>query len=68
MLTEDELPAHQHDITVYEPTDGYNFVVGGDSWYGTVGSMQRPTSSVGNNEKHNNMPPYLVVYMWKRIG
>jgi len=23
--------------------------------------------SIGNNEAHNNMPPYLAVYMWKRI-
>ena len=26
------------------------------------------TSSVGNNQPHNNMPPYLTVYMWKRIS
>lgn len=25
------------------------------------------TSSVGGNEAHNNMPPYLSVYVWKRI-
>lgn len=26
------------------------------------------TSSVGGNAAHNNMPPYLTVYMWKRIS
>lgn len=26
------------------------------------------TSSVGGNVAHNNMPPYLTVYMWKRIS
>ena len=26
------------------------------------------TSSVGGNTAHNNMPPYLTVYMWKRIS
>lgn len=25
-------------------------------------------SSVGNNTAHNNMPPYLAVYMWKRTA
>ena len=24
--------------------------------------------SIGNNEAHNNMPPYLAVYMWKRTA
>jgi microcystin-dependent protein len=26
------------------------------------------TSSVGANQAHNNMPPYLTVYCWKRIA
>lgn len=26
------------------------------------------TSSVGNNKAHNNMPPYISVYMWIRIS
>lgn len=26
------------------------------------------TSSVGSNGAHNNMPPYLTVYMWKRVA
>ena len=26
------------------------------------------TSWAGNSQPHNNMPPYLVVYMWRRIG
>ena len=32
-----------------------------DSWTGA-------TSSVGGSTAHNNMPPYLAVYMWKRVG
>lgn len=26
------------------------------------------TSNIGKNQPHNNMPPYIVVNMWKRIS
>lgn len=26
----------------------------------------RPTTSAGGGQPHNNMPPYLTVYIWKR--
>jgi microcystin-dependent protein len=26
------------------------------------------TNSKGGSQPHNNMPPYLVVYMWKRLS
>lgn len=26
------------------------------------------TNNIGKNQPHNNMPPYIVVNMWKRIG
>ena len=25
-------------------------------------------NNIGNNEQHNNIPPYISVYMWKRIA
>lgn len=36
---------------------------------GTVeGTEQAMTVCTGNGEPHNNMPPYLAVYVWKRIA
>ena len=26
------------------------------------------TANTGGNQPHNNMPPYLTVYMWKRVN
>lgn len=26
------------------------------------------TSNTGGNQSHNNMPPYLVVYVWRRVS
>lgn len=31
-------------------------------------AYERVNMSFGNNEAHNNMPPYLAVYMWKRVS
>ena len=42
------------------PMYGYDFYAS-RSWSGE-------TSSVGGSNPHNNMPPYLTVYMWKRTA
>lgn len=65
-LTINELPEHNHAIYIDEPGTG-------GKW-GPTGSVQQSTSkftSTGNagvNQPHNNMPPYLAVYMWKRTA
>ena len=44
-------------------TDDYAVSWGGDDDAG--GSWTRDR---GGNQPHNNMPPYLVVYMWERVS
>lgn len=64
-LTTDEMPAHSHGA-------GYGLNLAGGSATnpafagGQVTSNQ--TSTEGGGQPHNNMPPYLVVYMWKRTA
>ena len=34
----------------------------------TTGGSAPNTNSQGGNTAHNNMPPYIAVYMWKRVA
>lgn len=70
-LTASEMPSHNH--AVYYPNAGAadhsapgNYPDGpSDSTYYAIGSY---TSSAGGGAAHNNMPPYLSVYVWKRTA
>lgn len=71
-LTVEELPPHthtyrRHAFNVTENREGL-----GEDVYGannkTLSAYDGITTSVGGGQPHNNMPPYLTVYMWKRIS
>ena len=66
-LTVEEMPSHSHEIQ-------YISAETGDSVAGVKGA---PTANwwsadyiraTGGGAAHNNMPPYLTVYMWKRTA
>jgi hypothetical protein len=70
-LTTAEMPAHTHSM------NGRNYNISLHDIAGTVlepyntshGSAQTPTTnSTGGDQPHNNMPPYLATYMWKRTA
>ena len=77
-LTVNEMPSHQHrDIAANG--DAYYKIVFGDGNTITTnagrinltsgsGSFDLATSTTGNSQPHNNMPPYLVTNIWKRIS
>lgn len=73
-LTIEEMPSHNHgtqtgagnfisDSSKETPGTQMNFAAGSYHRY-----AMNKTSSIGGNQEHNNMPPYIVVYMWQRIS
>lgn len=65
-LTINEIPSHKHQTSVlarYTTTSSANALVGYDSK-----TSHQNTSSVGGGQPHNNMPPYMKVFMWKRTA
>ena len=61
-LTTAEMPAHTHEGGY---TGSASFHVGQSSGGGPIAG---PTSSTGGDGAHNNVQPYIVVYMWKRTA
>ena len=72
-LTIAEMPAHDHPRGTHSTpgftddagTGGIQGYMGGDL---SVGSFDARLASQGGGNAHNNMPPYIVVYMWKRAS
>lgn len=75
-LTEAELPAHRHRIGIagggdavrvdrwIEDPSSDNLVGGNTSAY----ARSVENSSVGGGQAHNNLQPYITVFMWKRTA
>ena len=71
-LTTDEMPEHRHSI--YYPNSGGPYGDAAISYPAdsdinkTWEAEMCKTQSAGGSAAHNNMPPYLVVYMWRRLS
>ena len=79
-LTVNEIPAHEHTQRKQMQNGGVgnkvitnqNGGANGDgpetqvNWY--TGKAPLNTASAGGNQAHNNLPPYITCYMWKRTA
>ena len=67
-LTIDEMPKHTHTVkgSLYYGAMAEGVAFGNDNTPDYVGNVGM--SYVGGSNAHNNMPPYLSVYVWKKIG
>lgn len=69
-LTENEIPAHRHSIWFpnaggeQSAAIGYPEAGSKNTWYAEASK----TAGAGGGAAHNNMPPYLAVYVWKRTA
>lgn len=63
-LTIPEMPPHRHGYSRSGRDSGTEWI--GQSGVGEV--VDRETDSSGGGQAHNNMPPYLAVYMWQRVA
>ena len=69
-LSINEMPSHNH---TYEAWTGSAQWALGKVWLRAAGGdgntkYNNKVSSTGDNQPHNNLQPYITVYMWRRVS
>lgn len=74
-LSEAEMPAHKHisGSAEFNSNSAYGVAPSGpagniNQQNETTGDNHAYTSTTGSGSAHNNLQPYIVVYMWKRTA
>ena len=73
-LTRSEIPNHYHDEYLGNDGGSDSAPSGYSGWPNAAYTSNKTwwapgskTSAAGGDGAHNNMPPYLAVYMWRRV-
>lgn len=71
-LTVDEMPSHTHEISRGWGSDsgssGRMVYAEHSLEYSNYSDSSLITRSTGGGKPHNNMPPYVTCYMWRRTA
>lgn len=67
-LTIDEMPSHRHNHQGFRNVGDGSKKVMAETIISSDPVYTSSITNTGGNQPHNNMPPYLVVYKWQRIG
>jgi len=67
-LTIDEMPSHTHDVTGHQTdVNGSSVIRLAETQSGEY-VVEDAANATGGGEAHNNLQPYITVYMWKRTA
>lgn len=68
-LTVNEMPSHRHNIVIATGSvSGTEYFHAEQTQGGSYPIYSSPVQPTGGGVAHNNMPPYLAVYVWKRTA
>lgn len=65
-LTVSEMPRHRHTVDIVNGVS--SGPAGHTTYWGYLGTTRFNTDYAGQGVAHNNMQPYLAVYIWERTA
>ena len=67
-LTTSELPSHTHTVSIPSSENGGSYNAHALFPDGSSSGETFTTAATGSGSAHNNLQPYIVVYLWKRTA